>query len=310
MQFVETHPHVAAEPDQYLDQHEHPDDDDDVDPGHPPAALDLLSGYLRVGARDHRLVSSNAAVAGVAGFPVNGPNLHVRVLGSYSPAQSREGAGGAFNRGEDNGHASAGGARTDVRVVHESLVADGAGVHRNDVDLQSAIHLDAVHSRAARQARCFARAIAGDFLAADRPADLLLTDPGMAGRSLRAEAADLGRLRAFGTELGTLVLRRQHLGAVLHLRHHRWLRYGHRLRRDHRAHGALVSRPPRFCCGCRRGRLRRRRDSYLVPDRPHDSCVGLCAHAVRMGLDPARRRRRGQPGFPHSRGRVEACRAG
>src|SRR5665213_4358332 len=117
-------------------------------------------------------------------------------------------------RRNTDGHFSSDRLHATVRLVHESLVADGVGIHCDDVDLQPAVYVDAVHPFTRRQTRRVAGAVAGDVLAADRPADFLLADPGVAGRSFRAAAFDIHRLRVVGPELGAFGVRHQYLDAL------------------------------------------------------------------------------------------------
>ena len=75
-------------------------------------------------------------------------------------------------------------------------------------------------------------------------------------------------------------LRRQYLGAVLYLRHHLRVRYGHHLCRHYRTDGALVSRSARACDGACRGRLRFRCVLHQFSDRQHGIKSSGYAHTL------------------------------
>ena len=179
-----------------------------------------------------------------------------------------------------------------IGLVLESLEPACARLDRHDGDLQPAIRLDAVHRAAQPEARNDAGRIAVDVLAAHHPADLVLADAGLPGRSLRPAALDLGRRADVGRRLGAVELRRQSLGALFHLRRHLRLRHRHHLCRHHRPDGALVSRPARSGNRSRRRGLRLRRVLHELPDRQHDQELGLRAHAGRLGHHPGRHRHR------------------
>src|SRR5690349_5777088 len=64
----------------------------------------------------------------------------------------------------------------------DALDTTRAGLDRDDVDLEPAICLDAVHGAAQSKARHHAGRAAVHLLAAHHPADLLLAVPGIPGR--------------------------------------------------------------------------------------------------------------------------------
>ena len=110
-------------------------------------------------------------------------------------------------------------------------------------------------------------ALAGDVLAADRAADVLLAVPGLAGGPLRSAHADRNRRGADRACPGCWPRRRLADDALSDLRRDRRARHRHRLCRRGRPDGGLVPRSARLCR--RRGRrgLRHGRDRHHLPDR-------------------------------------------
>src|SRR4051812_40717669 len=154
----------------------------------------------------------------------------------------------------------------------------GPGLH--DDHFQPAIRLDAVHQTARHHA-------GGDVLAADRPADLFLTIPGLAGGPVRAEAADWPGRAAVGPVLGAGIVCPFADHAVPDLWTDWRPRHRHRVCRRRRPDRRLVV--PR-AAGPRRGRgrggLRDGGDPDDLPDHQLARCRRLPddAAAVRRRL--------------------------
>src|SRR5579859_3251701 len=179
----------------------------------------------------------------------------------------------------------------------DALVSACARLDRDDVDLEPAICLDAVHRAAQSKARHHVGRAAVHLLAANHPADLLLAVPGVPGRPLRAKTPDLARRYHVGRQLGAGGAGPKPHRALPHLRCDRRLRHRHHLCWHHRLDGALVpgsARPRYRACGCG---LRLRRLLHELPDRQHDQELGLSARAGGLGHHPRhhRRRRRARP---------------
>src|SRR6202007_1717838 len=139
-------------------------------------------------------------------------------------------------------------------MVLESLVSTRSRLDRHDDDLVAAICVDAVHRAVEPETGNYACGTAVDILAAYFSANLVLAAPGLPRRQVRPPAADLSRCADGWRWLGSLRLRRQHLGAVFHLRCHMRIWHRHYLCGNHWSDGALVSRPARPGDGaCRRG---------------------------------------------------------
>src|ERR1700739_4265195 len=96
-------------------------------------------------------------------------------------------------------------------LVSQSLEPARARADRDDVDLEPAIRLDAVHRAAQCQAWDHAGRAAMDLLAVDHPADLVLAAAGLSGRQIRAAPSDLDRRADVGRRLRAVELCRQRL---------------------------------------------------------------------------------------------------
>src|SRR6185437_3432809 len=94
--------------------------------------------------------------------------------------------------GDDNDNGVCGNARSGGL---DALDSTRARPDRNDVDLEPAICVDAVHRAAQSKTRHHAGRASVHLLAPHHPADLLLAVPGIPGRPLRAETPDLARRR-------------------------------------------------------------------------------------------------------------------
>ena len=184
-----------------------------------------------------------------------------------------------------------------VGGARQSLGPAPARHHRHDGGLEPAVRLGAVHRSAEQGARHHARRDPVDCLAADHSPDLLLAVPGVPGRPLRAQAADLGRCDPVGRQLGAGVAGDHPDDALSHLRGDRRLRHRHHLCRHHRPDGALVPGPARPRHRSRGGRLRLRRGLHQLSDLRHDRKLRLRPRAAGVGHRPGRdrRRRRARP---------------